>query len=97
LIEKAPAQSDVDQPCEFEGSAFSHFAKSYSAHKYLRDDQAKNGRRQAGYIRPNHLTYLTTVHLQLTFEHPVPGSLTFGAGRHCGFGLMAAVNTVEAD
>ena len=60
------------------------------------DDQAKNGRRQAGYIRPDHLLDLTAVHLQLTFEQPVPGPLTIGAGRHCGFGLMAAVNAPEA-
>lgn len=96
LIERALAQSGVDQPCEFDWSPFSYFAKSYSAHKYVRDDRASNGRRQAGYIRPDHLIDLTTVHLQLTFEHPVPGPLVIGAGRHCGFGLMAAVNTGQA-
>jgi len=96
LIEKALAQSGVNQRCEFEWSAFSHFTQSYTAHKYVRDNHAKNGKRQAGYIRPDHLIDLTTVHLRLTFEAPVPGPLTIGAGRHCGFGLMAAVNAAAA-
>lgn len=91
LIDKALAQSGIEQRCEFEWSALSYFAKSYSAHKYIRDDQVKNGKRQAGYIRPDHPLDLTTVHLQLRFEESVPGPLTIGAGRHCGFGLMAAV------
>jgi CRISPR-associated protein Csb2 len=84
LIEKALAQSGIDMPCTFEWSGFSQFPKSYSAHKY---DKAK---RPAGYIRPDHLLNQTAVHLRLTFDDPVPGPLTIGAGRHCGFGLMAA-------
>jgi CRISPR-associated protein Csb2 len=86
LIEKALVQSGIDQPCEFEWSAFSHFAKSYSAHKY---DKSK---RLTGYVRPDHLLDLTAVHLRLKFDHPVPGPITLGAGRHCGFGLMAAAD-----
>jgi CRISPR-associated protein Csb2 len=93
LIRKALAQSGIDQPCAFEWSAFSHFARSYSAHKYVRDAQAKDGRRPVGYIRPDHLLNLKAVHLRLAFGHPVPGPLTVGAGRHCGFGLMAGVNS----
>jgi CRISPR-associated protein Csb2 len=96
LIRKALAQSGIDQPCEFEWSAFSHFAKSYSAHKFVRDEHVEGGRRRAGYIRPGHLLELTAVHLKLTFEQPVPGPLTIGAGRHCGFGLMAAVKARES-
>jgi CRISPR-associated protein Csb2 len=96
LIEKALAQSGVDQRCAFEWSTFSRFPKSYSAHKYVRDDQSQKGNRQAGYIRPNHLIDLTSAHVQLTFEHPIPGPLTIGAGRHCGFGLMVGVSTAEA-
>lgn len=92
LIRKALGQSGIDQPCEFEWSAFSHFAKSYSAHKYVRDEQAKDGRHSTGYIRPGHLLELSAVHLRVMFEHPVPGPLTIGAGRHCGFGLMAGLN-----
>lgn len=92
LIIKALAQSGIDQPCEFDWSAFSRFRKSYSAHKYVRDASARDGRRPVGYIRPNHLLDQTAVHLQIRFDHPVPGPITIGAGRHCGFGLMAAVD-----
>ncbi|MCU0916243.1 MAG: type I-U CRISPR-associated protein Csb2 [Planctomycetes bacterium] len=89
LIEKALAQSGVDQPCEFEWSAFSRFPKSLSAHKYDRD------RRPTGYIRPDHLLSQTAVHLTLRFKDglKVPGPLTVGAGRHCGLGLFAALES----
>ncbi len=92
LIRKTLAQSGIDQPCEFEWSAFSHFPKSYSAHKYVRDEHVKDGRRAVGYIRPSHLLELSAVHLRLTFASPAAGPLTVGAGRHCGFGLMVALN-----
>jgi CRISPR-associated protein Csb2 len=86
LIGKTLAQSGVSQPCEFEWSAFSRWPKSLSAHKYDRSG------RHTGYHRPAHLRDLTAVHVRLTFEHPVPGPLAIGAGRHCGFGLMAATD-----
>lgn len=86
LIEKALAQSGVEQPCEFEWSAFSRFPKSFSAHKC-----DKNGK-PAGYFRPSHLLNQTAVHLTLRFKDAVqvPGPLVIGAGRHCGLGLMAS-------
>jgi CRISPR-associated protein Csb2 len=85
LIERALRQSDIDQACDFEWSAFSRFSKSYPAHKY---DQRK---RPQGYFRPSYLNSLTAVHLTLRFKEDlyVPGPLAIGAGRHCGFGLMA--------
>jgi CRISPR-associated protein Csb2 len=43
-------------------------------------------------LRPGHLLELSAVHLRLAFEQPVPGPLTIGAGRHCGFGLMVGLN-----
>jgi len=86
LIEKALAQSGVELPCEFEWSAFSRFQKSLSAHKYDRQG------RLTGYIRPNYLLDRTAVHLTLRFEKPIPGPLVIGAGRHCGLGLMAAID-----
>ena len=46
LIEKALAQSGIEQPCEFEWSAFSCFPKMLSAHKYDRE------KRPTGHIRP---------------------------------------------
>lgn len=87
LIEKALRQSGVDQPCEFEWGAFSIFPKALSAHKYDRD------KRPTGYIRPDHLLSQTAVHLTLRFNNGlnIPGPLVVGAGRHCGFGLMAPV------
>jgi CRISPR-associated protein Csb2 len=89
LIEKALAQSGVDQPCEFEWSAFSHFPKSFSAHKYDRN------RRPTGYLRPDHLLSQTAVHLTLRFKDnvKVPGPIAIGAGRHCGLGLFASVES----
>ena len=88
LIEKALAQSGIEQPCEFEWSAISHFPKSFSAHKYDRD------KRPVGYFRPGHLLSQTAVHLMLRFDNDVrvPGPMTIGAGRHCGFGLMAGID-----
>jgi len=86
LIEKALAQSGVEQPCQFEWSPFSRFPKSFSAHKYDKDN------RRIGYVRPDHLQTQTAVHLWLRFDGglKVPGPLALGAGRHCGFGLLAA-------
>lgn len=88
LIERALLQSGIEQPCEFEWNAFSRFPKSLSAHKYDRDG------RPAGYIRPDHLLSQTAVHLELRFADgvKVPGPLVIGAGRHCGFGLLAATD-----
>lgn len=84
LIERALWQSGITQPCDFEWSAFSRFAKAYSAHKYDR-----YGRPQ-GYFRPSHLLNQPAVHLTIRFRDDirVPGPMTIGAGRHCGFGLM---------
>lgn len=89
LIEKALQQSGIDQSCEFEWSAFSHFTKSLSAHKYDRN------KRPTGYIRPDHLLNHTAVHLKLRFNDglKVPGPLTVGSGRHCGIGLMAGIDS----
>jgi len=88
LIELALRQSGVEQACEFEWSAYSRFPKSLSAHKYDRH------KRPTGYIRPDHLLSQTAVHLKLRFANDVkvPGPLAIGAGRHCGFGLMARIN-----
>jgi len=85
LIEKALAQSGIEQPCEFEWSTFSRFPKSLSAHKYNRDG------RPTGYIRPDHLLTQTAVHLTLRFNDALrmPGPLAIGAGRHCGLGILA--------
>ncbi len=85
LIEAALAQSGIEQPCTFKWSAFSQFPHALSAHKYDRN------RKPTGYIRPDHLLSQTAVHLTVEFgeSRKVPGPLVIGAGRHCGFGLMA--------
>ena len=85
LIEKALAQSAIEQPCTYEWRAVSWWPKSLSAHKYDRD------KKPTGYIRPDHLLSKTAVHLKLQFNDGlnIPGPLVIGAGRHCGFGLMA--------
>ena len=87
LIEKALAQSGIDQPCEFDWSPFSYFRKMLPAYK--RDSQ----RRQGGYVRPSYLVNQAAVHLTLRFEEDarIPGPITIGSGRHCGFGLMAGI------
>ncbi len=95
LIRKALAQSGIEQPCKFEWSAFSHFRKSYGAHKYVRDENAPDGKRLVGYHRPDHLRDQSAVHLSLHFDNPVPGPITIGAGRHCGLGLFAATDGAD--
>jgi CRISPR-associated protein Csb2 len=88
LIERALAQSGIEQRCRFTWSALPNFNNCLTAHKYDR-----SGRR-TGYFRPDHLNGLTAVHIRITFEHPVAGPLLIGAGRHCGLGVLAAVNEV---
>ncbi len=95
LIRKALQQSGVEQPCEFEWSAFSQFRKMLPAHKYRKDPNDPSKKILINYVRPDHLLDQTAVHLRLKFEHEVPGPLTLGAGRHCGFGLMAAVGAAN--
>jgi CRISPR-associated protein Csb2 len=89
LIEKALAQSGVVQPCEFDWSTFSYFPKMLPAYKY------DNQRHQRSYIRPSYLLHRTAVHLTLRFSGnaTVPGPITIGSGRHCGFGLMAGIDS----
>ena len=86
LICKALARAGIETPCEFTWQATPYFKNCLSAHKYDRDG------RTTGYHRPKHLKDLTAVHVRLKFAHPVAGPLAIGAGRHCGFGLLAAVD-----
>jgi CRISPR-associated protein Csb2 len=86
LIERALAQGGIDQRCQFTSSALPYFNNCLTASKHDR-----NGRR-TGYFRPDHLNGLTAVHIRIAFEHPVAGPLLIGAGRHCGLGVLAAIN-----
>ncbi len=106
-LDIAIQQAGIEQPCEFEWDAFSHFRKVLSAHKYRKDPDEPKRKFEIGYVRPDHLLGRTAVHLKIRFgrrevsgdmnsrwipaDHPIPGPITLGAGRHCGFGLMAAV------
>jgi len=86
LIERALAQSEIAQRCQFTWSAIPFFNNCLTASKYDR-----NGRR-TGYYRPDHLNGLTAAHIRITFEHPVAGPIIIGAGRHCGLGVLAAID-----
>lgn len=100
LIQRALAQSGIETPCEFTWRSLPFQKNCLSAHKYDRQ------RRPTGYYRPAYLKDNTMVHLRIRFgqraiagdpesawEHSkVSGPLVIGAGRHCGFGLMAAVD-----
>lgn len=83
LIERALRQSGIEQPCQFTWSALPNFKNCLTAHKYDRE------KRHTGYYRPQHLEGLTAVHVRIAFESPFAGPLCIGAGRHCGFGLLA--------
>lgn len=84
LIEKALARAGIETPCEFTWQSQPFLKNCLSAHKYDR-----NGR-HTGYHRPARLQHMTALHVRLAFTQPVPGPITIGAGRHCGFGLFAA-------
>ena len=88
LIRKALMRASTETPCEFTWQSLPFLKNCLSAHKYDR-----NGR-HTGYHRPMHLKSLTAVHVRLTFTHPVPGPITIGAGRHCGFGLFAIDSSI---
>lgn len=83
LIQLALQRAGIETPCDFTWQSMPFLKNCLSAHKYDRDG------RHTGYHRPAHLKNFTAVHVRLTFTHPVPGPITIGAGRHCGFGLLA--------
>ncbi len=86
LIQTALQRAGIETLCEFTWQSVPFFKNCLGAHKYDRFG------RLTGYYRPAHLKDLTAVHLRIQFAHPVPGPLTLGAGRHCGFGLMAVAD-----
>ncbi len=83
LIDRALRQAGIDRPCQFKWNAMPNFKNCLTAHKY---DRLK---RPLGYYCPRHLEELTAVHVRVTFEQPVAGPLSIGAGRHCGLGVLA--------
>jgi CRISPR-associated protein Csb2 len=94
LIEAALRQSGIDQPCTYEWSALSRFRKSLSAHKYQIERETGRKRWQFENVK-DYLRGKTWLHLTLNFadQRTIPGPIAVGAGRHCGFGLMANLDT----
>lgn len=90
LICKALKRAGIETPCRFTWQSIPFVRNCLTAHKYIRDEHAKDGKRRIGYYLPKRYDGKTVVHVRITFDHPVPGPITLGAGRHCGFGLMAA-------
>ena len=77
LIQKAMEQSQLPQPCDVELSRIPFMTGSLHASEYTPREK---------------LAHYPRYHVQLTFSHPLTGPLSIGAGRHAGFGVMAAIN-----
>jgi CRISPR-associated protein Csb2 len=86
LICKALKRAGIETPCRFTWQSIPFLKNCLSAHRYDRE------KRPTGYYRPKRLDGKTAVHVRITFDHPVPGPITLGAGRHCGLGTFTAVN-----
>jgi CRISPR-associated protein Csb2 len=100
LICKALVRAGIEIPCEFTWQSLPFFKNTLSAHKY--DTQ---GRRTV-YFRPAYLEGYNAVHLRIRFGRrevsanpdsawmpsTAPGPIMIGAGRHCGFGLLATAD-----
>jgi CRISPR-associated protein Csb2 len=91
-IEKALRRSGIDQPCEFNWSAFSQFRKMLPVHKYRKDRTDPSKKILINYFSPNPLLQRSAAHPTIRFTRAVPGPLTIGAGRHGRLGAMAAVD-----
>jgi CRISPR-associated protein Csb2 len=82
LIVLALQRAGIEMPCKFTWQTLPFYKNCLTAHRYDRN-------KRVNYLPPKHLDGRTAVHMQLHFDHPVPGPITLGAGRHCGFGLFA--------
>lgn len=91
LIDAALIQSGIEQPCTYEWSSYSRFRRSLSAHKHDRENRAN-------FYLPSYLKRRSAIHLTLTFDddRKIPGPIVIGAGRHCGFGLMATLDDAKS-
>ena len=86
LIQLALQRAGIETPCEFTWQTLPFYKNCLTAHRYDR-------KKRPNYLLPKRLDGKTAVHLRLCFKHEIPGPLALGAGRHCGFGLMAAIDT----
>ncbi len=86
LIILALQRAGIKTPCEFTWQTPPFYKNCLSAHRYGRN-------KRSNFVLPKRLDGKTAVHVRLVFEHPVPGPMAIGAGRHCGFGLFAAAES----
>lgn len=85
LIILALQRAGIETPCTFTWQTIPFYKNCLSAFRHDRN-------KRPNFIPPKRLDGKTAIHLRLSFEHEIPGPLTLGAGRHCGFGLMATTN-----
>ncbi len=86
LIILALQRAGIETPCTFIWQTLPFYKNCLSAHRYDRN-------KRSNFVVPKRLDGKTAVHVRLTFSHEVPGPITLGAGRHCGLGLFAAVES----
>lgn len=87
LIILALQRAGIETPCEFTWQTLPFYKNCLSAHRYGRN-------KRSNFVLPKRLDGKTAVHVRLAFEHAVPGPIAIGAGRHCGFGLFAAAESL---
>jgi CRISPR-associated protein Csb2 len=77
LLSKALCHCGIDVPCVFEISKVPYVGGTLHARDY----------------QPRHkLQHYPRYHVRIEFNRPVTGPLAIGAGRHCGFGILATVS-----
>ncbi len=77
LICKAVRHAGIDAPASFEFSKVPYLSGTLHAHAYQ-----PRGK----------LQHYPRYHVRITFDRSITGPLAIGAGRHCGFGVLAAVS-----
>jgi len=84
LIILALHRAGIETACTFIWQTLPFYRNCLTAHRYDRN-------KRPNYLLPKRLDGKTAVHVRIEFEHPIAGPITLGAGRHCGFGLMAGL------
>jgi CRISPR-associated protein Csb2 len=82
LVCKALGQAGIDASARIELSRVPYWTGSLHSGEYQPREK---------------LAHYPRWHVRLIFDRPQTGPLVIGAGRHCGFGLMAAVETKTVD
>jgi CRISPR-associated protein Csb2 len=77
LVRKALGQADIDASAGIELSRVPYWTGSLHARDYQPREK---------------LAHYPRWHVRLTFAQPWTGPIVIGAGRHCGFGLMAGTD-----